>query len=346
VWGCPHGEEYASRYLNHSLAGVTKLASMRQHIFHLRRELAEIRSRLDDVRSQKADDEKRPGELILMFKEMMQREREATKAQIEDLNQCIKQQQSSFQFMIARERSSSAEVLKESRRQQDSFDELRMLIQEEQGKTEALQLQLAQEMTTTADLVKENQQQRLTILNQHQTISELQSRISVLEASLDHLRSRVALKCKLHRGGGGGFYTGCWLDGVWGGTPHGQGRREYGDAAGQAMSGAVYEGDMVCGLRHGQGKITWMNGAVYDGEWENDKVNGQGAFSFPNGDFYQGCWVNGKFQGVGEYRSVDGSVYVGEYFNNNKHGQGKQINADGSIFHDGIWVDDSPADPI
>ena len=46
-------------------------------------------------------------------------------------------------------------------------------------------------------------------------------------------------------------------------------RKEYPD-------GSVYEGVLVDGKRHGEGKYTFANGAVYDGAWRDDKQHGQG----------------------------------------------------------------------
>jgi hypothetical protein len=34
-------------------------------------------------------------------------------------------------------------------------------------------------------------------------------------------------------------------------------------------TGAVYEGEWLGGLRHGQGTITWKDGAKYEGAWQD-----------------------------------------------------------------------------
>jgi hypothetical protein len=46
-------------------------------------------------------------------------------------------------------------------------------------------------------------------------------------------------------------------------------------------SGAVYDGEWLGGLRHGQGTITWKDGASYEGAWKDNMAHGQGKFTSP-----------------------------------------------------------------
>ena len=44
---------------------------------------------------------------------------------------------------------------------------------------------------------------------------------------------------------------------------HGQGIWEY--------LGSIYEGDIVCDIKQGQGTMQYSNGQIYVGEWSNNK---------------------------------------------------------------------------
>ena len=49
-------------------------------------------------------------------------------------------------------------------------------------------------------------------------------------------------------------------------------------------TGAIYEGQFVDDLRHGQGKITFLKGSPveesYEGSWENDEWHGYGVYRY------------------------------------------------------------------
>ena len=55
-----------------------------------------------------------------------------------------------------------------------------------------------------------------------------------------------------------------------------------------------YDGDLVDGIRHGQGIETYANGNKYDGEWKDGKRHGQGIMTYVSGNKYVGEWKNGK----------------------------------------------------
>jgi hypothetical protein len=116
-------------------------------------------------------------------------------------------------------------------------------------------------------------------------------------------------------------------------------------------NGDVYVGQMMDGMRHGQGKCTYPNGDVYEGEWQHDMRNGQGNLLYDeNGEQYcgewqndlrhghgvllqttplqnsnqttpnqreeikfEGCWVNDKRNGVGSATYSDHSILTGEW---------------------------------
>jgi hypothetical protein len=54
--------------------------------------------------------------------------------------------------------------------------------------------------------------------------------------------------------------------------------------------GSSYEGDLVDGQKHGDGKYTYNNGDTYDGEWLEDKRNGMGVYTYSTGQVDHGFW--------------------------------------------------------
>jgi hypothetical protein len=71
-WTWVDSPEFRSKFLEHDMPGICKLAKTHRTMCRLRHELVELRGRLRDAVAEKEDDERRPGELIRMFKVMMQ----------------------------------------------------------------------------------------------------------------------------------------------------------------------------------------------------------------------------------------------------------------------------------
>ena len=67
--------------------------------------------------------------------------------------------------------------------------------------------------------------------------------------------------------------------------------------------GIKYEGKLLSGLPHGEGKMTW-----------------------PNGDTYDGSFKFGKRNGIGKRVNHDGSEYHGEYVDDKPNGRGTDFN--------------------
>ena len=53
-------------------------------------------------------------------------------------------------------------------------------------------------------------------------------------------------------------------------------------------TGAIYEGEMLNGKRHGYGTQNWPDGASYEGQWKDHKAHGKGKFLHPGGDVFEG----------------------------------------------------------
>jgi len=67
-------------------------------------------------------------------------------------------------------------------------------------------------------------------------------------------------------------------------------------------SGDVYEGDLIDGVPHGKGTLTFSYGDVYEGDFVDGKFHGKGTLTLPDGTVYSGDFVEG--------RHVDSGMYV------------------------------------
>lgn len=125
-------------------------------------------------------------------------------------------------------------------------------------------------------------------------------------------------------------------------------------------NGDVYEGEMLNGMKNGQGKMIYANGNIYEGEWQDDFQNGRGKMTYANGNVYEGEWknfidtqfksfINGiTFEreireifphGNGKMTYADGNIYEGEWKNGKKNGYGKYIYME-RVVYEGEWKDD------
>lgn len=102
--------------------------------------------------------------------------------------------------------------------------------------------------------------------------------------------------------------------------------------------GSKYTGQIVDGLRHGNGVEERKIGS-YDGQWEADEQHGRGKQVWNDGRTFEGQFSKGKFDGYGRmvWNTAKGLlVYEGEYKVDLKHGTGKFSWGDGRIY-DGEW---------
>lgn len=83
-------------------------------------------------------------------------------------------------------------------------------------------------------------------------------------------------------------------------------------------NGDVYKGEVVNGLRHGQGKLKCADGKVYEGEWVNDEIR-HGKLTYKNTGYYEGYFRNMQLDGYGERHYSDKTV-KGLWKENNLHG--------------------------
>jgi len=86
--------------------------------------------------------------------------------------------------------------------------------------------------------------------------------------------------------------------------------------------GVVYEGEMLDGVRSGQGVLTWADGSRYDGQFENGVRHGQGTLVLPTGDVYTGAFQHDAMTGSGRLEWINGDVYEGDFVDGERTGQG------------------------
>lgn len=130
------------------------------------------------------------------------------------------------------------------------------------------------------------------------------------------------------------------------------------------VTNTLYEGNVVRGLKNGQGKIIYPNGDVFKGSYKNDERSGQGLCKFAcNGSIYKGEWRDDKPFGSGTFFSlpceviearfdgfhvIDGQIKVlftnGEFYeghvkNSQRNGQGQHNYKNGDSY-EGEWQND------
>ncbi|NBC29208.1 MAG: hypothetical protein GVY29_04360 [Spirochaetes bacterium] len=94
----------------------------------------------------------------------------------------------------------------------------------------------------------------------------------------------------------------------------------------------VYEGEIVDGLPHGSGTMTWDDGAEYRGQWQEGRPHGSGVHTWPNGSRYVGEWRNGRRHGVGKMEWANGTYYEGAWKKDLPNGRGYMEWPDGSSY--------------
>ena len=112
-----------------------------------------------------------------------------------------------------------------------------------------------------------------------------------------------------------------------------------------------YEGELVKGKPHGQGKLTFEKfDDKYESSFEGVFEEGipiEGKFTWG----YDGTIFDGKFDkensrsGKGRIIYRDGSEYVGEWYLDEKYGQGTMVFSNGTEFT-GHWHDNCPSDGV
>lgn len=97
----------------------------------------------------------------------------------------------------------------------------------------------------------------------------------------------------------------------------------------------VYDGELINGKPHGQGRMTYSSGEVYEGQFEDGLPSGGGTFLRQiDGGLsaqYTGEWSRGLKHGFGIETWPDGMRYEGEFRDGDSAGSGKMIFQSGMV---------------
>mmetsp|Transcript_11615 Transcript_11615/g.23306 ORF Transcript_11615/g.23306 Transcript_11615/m.23306 type:complete len:405 (+) Transcript_11615:63-1277(+) len=102
-------------------------------------------------------------------------------------------------------------------------------------------------------------------------------------------------------------------------------------------SGAVYEGEVKDGKRHGNGMYKWTEGDSYQGMWYMGLPHGLGVAEYASGAAYVGEWYLGDRSGNGMYffaphPDEPHKEYAGQWREDMMHGSGKRLSKDGTVY--------------
>lgn len=90
----------------------------------------------------------------------------------------------------------------------------------------------------------------------------------------------------------------------------------------ESENGIVYKGEMICGIYHGRGSLTWSNGNNYEGDFVCGECHGKGRFSWVNGEKYEGDYESNEINGKGTYYWPNGDKYEGNFYYSDRDGEG------------------------
>jgi len=122
--------------------------------------------------------------------------------------------------------------------------------------------------------------------------------------------------------------------------------------------GYRYEGMLVNGKEHGQGKCWYGDKSTFEGEWENGfhkegerieadgcvyrgqfspgyKRNGEGMYTNSVGGIFYGEWKHNAFDGWGYTKDEEGEIFQGQFKDGQRHGYGRMV-TNGCIY-EGQW---------
>jgi hypothetical protein len=95
----------------------------------------------------------------------------------------------------------------------------------------------------------------------------------------------------------------------------------------------IFEGNLINGIKTGNGKMKFSNGDEYTGNWDNDYMSGNGTMKFSDGNEYTGNWDNDYMSGNGTMKFYDGGEYIGNWVNSIFNGNGTMKFSDGDEYN-------------
>eukprot|EP00826_Nyctotherus_ovalis_P024284 TRINITY_DN18804_c0_g1_i1.p1 TRINITY_DN18804_c0_g1~~TRINITY_DN18804_c0_g1_i1.p1 ORF type:complete len:285 (-),score=67.10 TRINITY_DN18804_c0_g1_i1:435-1289(-) len=89
-----------------------------------------------------------------------------------------------------------------------------------------------------------------------------------------------------------------------------------------SMNFSRYHGDIVDGMRDGNGTFIFEDGSFYAGTWKKNSPCGVGLFFYTDGKFDAGIYSGGLLNGYGRAQYSNGDVYEGYFKNGSMNGLG------------------------
>ncbi|WP_438445252.1 stalk domain-containing protein [Gorillibacterium sp. sgz5001074] len=117
-------------------------------------------------------------------------------------------------------------------------------------------------------------------------------------------------------------------------TDAGTGAAPTGTFPSQSFAALVYSGDLVNGLREGQGTEYTADGGTYKGSFKANMREGAGVLAGPEYK-YEGQFKNNRKNGTGKLYHNGTLEYAGEFENDRKHGSGVSYWNNGSKEYEG-----------
>jgi len=105
--------------------------------------------------------------------------------------------------------------------------------------------------------------------------------------------------------------------------------------------GLTYEGQLLNGMEHGRGVLSWDDGREYQGRFQAGQFHGAGIMMWPDGRRYEGEYQTDKKHGAGTFLWPEGVFYCGQWVDGKKHGTGSFTDSKG-VTRRFRWVDDRP----
>lgn len=105
-----------------------------------------------------------------------------------------------------------------------------------------------------------------------------------------------------------------------------------GFGVGMLTTGALYKGDWLDDLPHGNGTLFSGNGEIVEGRFESGKLSSNNKrikMLFTDGQYFEGSFVNHKRQGFGKVWYPNGDSFEGDWSGDKRVGRGKLRQVDG-----------------
>ncbi len=99
-------------------------------------------------------------------------------------------------------------------------------------------------------------------------------------------------------------------------------------------NGAMWRGEVLNGLPHGNGTLTLIDGSRLEGRWQEGRLNGQGIMTTATGYVYQGAFEDSSVTGNGKLSYPESSSLEyseGEFLHGMEHGPHRFVFDDGVV---------------